>query len=160
MRRIFCSLLIAVGTVSTSSAQTVPDKNLPKKGALASTFVTGRSVATAPEPFGFDELNRNEESPISGSVSRGKPGEWQLKVFNNSKEDTYSVDVEVSQLNEALVVVKRDYFSYSIPPQGSKAQNISEASGVKGAQMNLTKWRNLTARKKSSASSAQQAAKK
>ena len=160
MRRIFCALLISFGTGATVSAQTVPDKTLPRKGSLASTFVTGKSVSTAPEPFGFDELNRKEESPITGSVSRGKPGEWQLKVFNNSKEDTYSVDVEVFQLNEGLAVVKRDYFSYTIPPQGSKGQSLAEASGVKGAELNLSKWKNLTAKKKPSANSTQQTANK
>lgn len=161
MRDIFCALVMIVGMVSTSSAQTVPDKNLPKSGSLSSTFVTGQRVGSVPEPFGFDELNRNEESPITGSVSRMKAGEWQLKVFNNSRDDAYSVDVEVRQLNEALGVVKRDYFSYTLPPQGSKAQTISAAAGVKGAELNLSRWRNLTAKKKSSAvNSSQQAAKK
>lgn len=148
MKRLVCALACAFGVASISSAETVPDKKLPKQGSLASTFVTGRSVTTSPEPFGFDELNRNEKSPITGSVSRLKPGEWQLKVFNNSQQDTYAVDVQVLQLNDALVVVKRDFFSYTLPPQGSKSQSISEASGVKGAEMSLTKWRNLTSKKK------------
>ncbi len=160
MKRLVSAVVCVFGVVSTLSAETVPDKNLPKEGSLASTFVTGRSVASAPEPFGFDELNRNERSPITGSVSRLKPGEWQLKVFNNSQKDTYAVDVEVLQLNEALSVVKRDFFSYTIPPQGSKAQSISEASGVKGAEMSLTKWRNLTSKKKVAGDPSQQSTKK
>ncbi len=160
MNRYMCAVVCAVGVVSTTMAETVPDKKLPKEGSLASTFVTGRSVASAPEPFGFDELNRNEKSPITGSVSRVRPGEWQLKVFNNSREDTYAVDVEVLQLNDALAVVKRDFFSYTIPPQGSKAQSISEGSGVKGAEMSLTKWRNLTSKKKAPATASQKSVEK
>lgn len=81
-------------------------------------------------------------------------------MFNNSHEDTYAVDVEVLQLNEALAVVKRDFFSYTLPPQGSKAQSISEASGVKGAEMSLTKWRNLTSKKKAAGAPSQQSTKK
>jgi hypothetical protein len=160
MKRFVCALACALGAVSPLSAQTVPDKKLPRTGSLSSSFVTGRSVTTAPEPFGFDELNRYEESPITGSVSRVRPGQWQLKVFNNSEKDTYAVDVEVFQLNDGLAVVKRDFFSYTIPAKGSKTQDIAEASGVKGAEMNLTRWRNLTSKKKVGTAPSQQSAKK
>lgn len=160
MRQLVCALVCAFGAVSSLSAQTVPDKKLPQRGSLSSSFVTGRSVTTAPEPFGFDELNRDEESPITGSVSRVRPGQWELKVFNNSEKDTYAVDVEVFQLNDSLAVVKRDYFSYTLSPKSSKAQDIAEASGVKGAEMNLTRWTNLTAKKKSAAAPPRQTVKK
>lgn len=155
MNRMWCSiaLALAVGVASKAWAQTVSDKKLPKTGSLSSTFVTGSSVNVAPEPFGSDNPMGDEQSPITGSVSRVKPGEWQLKVFNNSKDDTYAVDVEVSQFNESFTSVKRDYFSYTIPPQGSKVQSISEGLGVKGAQLNLSKWRNLTSKKKAAAKS-------
>jgi len=150
MKSLWCGFAVAVvcGSVCTVSAQTVPDKNLPKRGSLSTNYTTGRTVNTSPEPFGFDELKRDEESPIAGSVSRVKEGELELKVFNNSKEDAYSVDVEVLQMDENFAVLKRDYFSYTIPAQGSKVQKVTGVSGVKGSQMNLLRWKNLTAKKR------------
>ena len=157
MKRILCSftLVFVVGMASQTEAQTVPDKKLPKSGTLSSTFVTGSSVNVAPEPFGLDNPTGNDQSPITGSVSRMRPGVWQVKVFNNSQKDTYSVNVEVVQLNESFTAVKRDFFSYTIAPQGFKSQDVSEGLNVKGAQLNLSKWKNLTAKKKASARSSQ-----
>lgn len=150
MKRIYRALVLAVLLSSNAVAQTAvtPDEDLPKRGNLSSTFLTGKAKSTVPEPFGFDELKRDEQSPITGSVSRGKPGFWELKVFNNSKEATYSVDVEVRQLDDSLRVVKRDSFTYTLPPNGSKSQMITDGLNTKGAELELTKYTNLSAKKK------------
>jgi hypothetical protein len=146
------TLTVAMSVTSIAQSRVVPDKDLPKSGNLSSTFLTGKANSTVPVPFGFDELNRDSQSPITGSVSRGKPGFWELKVFNNSKEATYSVDVEVRQLDESLRVVKRDYFTYTLPPNGSKSQMITDGVNTKGAELELRKFTNLSAKKKVSAS--------
>jgi hypothetical protein len=78
----------------------------------------------------------------------------ELKVFNNSKTDTYSVNVEALQLNESLSVVKRDVFSYILPPNGFKQQTLIAAPGAKGAELNLEKYTNLTERKRKAAARA------
>ena len=147
----FLAVLVLMLTMSGSlfaQPKVVPDEDLPKSGNLSSTFLTGRAKSTVPEPFGFDELNRDAQSPITGSVSRAtKPGFWELKVFNNSKEATYSVDVEVRQLDESLRVVKRDYFTYTLPPNSSKSQMITDGVNTKGAELQLTKYTNLSAKK-------------
>ncbi|MEN9846915.1 MAG: hypothetical protein RIS36_2062 [Pseudomonadota bacterium] len=150
MDRIIRALVMCVALISSrvSFAEVTPDKDLPRSGNLSSTFNTGRAVSTAPEPFGFDELRRGEVSPLSGSISKVREGHLELKVFNNSTTDTYSVNVEARQLDENLRVVKRDLFSYTIHPQGSKRQTIVAAPGVKGAELNLDRYSNLTERKK------------
>ncbi len=149
MKRCLAVLPLICVMTGAALAQTAvtPDKDLPKSGQLSSTFVTGRASSSVPEPFGFDELNRTEQSPITGSVSRGKPGFWELKIFNNSKDATYSVDVEVRQLDESLRVVKRDYYSSILPPNSSKTQSITDGMNTKGAELELTKYTNLTAKK-------------
>ena len=146
-----CAVLTCSGV---SLAEVTPDKDLPTRGSLSTTFNTGRSVSTAPEPFGFDELRRDEVSPLSGSISKVTEGHLELKVFNNSKTDTYSVNVEALQLNESLSVVKRDVFSYILPPNGSKQQTLIAAPGAKGAELNLEKYTNLTERKRKAAARA------
>lgn len=153
MDRIIRALVVCVVLISSriSFAEVTPDKDLPRSGNLSTTFNTGRAVSTAPEPFGFDELRRDEVSPLSGSISKVREGHLEMKVFNNSTTDTYSVNVEALQLNENLSVVKRDSFSYTIPPQGSKQQTLVAAPGVKGAELNLDKYTNLTERKKKAA---------
>ena len=144
-------VFFALTFARVSIAQVTPDKDLPKRGNLSTTFNTGRSVSAAPEPFGFDELRRDEVSPLSGSISKVKDGHLDLKVFNNSTTDTYSVNVEALQLNENLTVVKRDVFTYTLPPGGSKQQTLTAAPGVKGAELNLDRYTNLTERRKKAA---------
>ena len=156
MDRIIRALAVCVvlTLARVSHAEVTPDKDLPRRGNLSTTFNTGRSVSAAPEPFGFDELRRDEVSPLSGSISKVKEGHLELKVFNNSKTDTYSVNVEALQLNENLTVVKRDVFTYTLPPNGSKQQTLVAAPGVKGAELNLDKYTNLTERRKKAAARA------
>ena len=151
MKRFCLGAVLTLAVVGHTVAETkvTPDEDLPKSGTLSSTFLTGNSVSTVPEPFGFDELNRDAQSPITGSVSRAKkPGFWELKVFNNSKEASYSVNVEVRQLDEALRVVKRDYFTYTLAPNTSKSEMIIDRGNTKGAELELTKYTNLSAKKK------------
>jgi hypothetical protein len=137
-----------------AGAEVTPDKDLPRRGNLSTTFNTGRAASSAPEPFGFDELRRDEVSPLSGSISKVKDGHLEMKVFNNSKTDTYSVNVEALQLDENLRVVKRDFFTYTLSPQSSKQQMLTAATGVKGAELNLDKYTNLTARRAKAAARA------
>ena len=150
MDRIIRALAVCVvlTLARVAYAEVTPDKDLPKRGNLSTTFNTGRAVSAAPEPFGFDELRRDEVSPLSGSISKVKEGHLDMKVFNNSKTDTYSVNVEALQLNENLDVVKRDVFTYTLPPNSSKQQTLVAAPGVKGAELNLDRYTNLTERRK------------
>lgn len=152
LRAIAVCVVLTVSRVSYG--EVTPDKELPKRGNLSTTFNTGRSVSAAPEPFGFDELRRDEVSPLSGSISKVKEGHLDMKVFNNSKTDTYSVNVEALQLDENLAVVKRDVFTYTLPPNGSKQQTLIAAPGVKGAELNLDRYTNLTERRKKAAARA------
>jgi len=144
----------ALTVARMAGAEVTPDKDLPRRGNLSTTFNTGRAASSAPEPFGFDELRRHEVSPLSGSISKVKDGHLEMKVFNNSKTDTYSVNVEALQLDENLRVVKRDFFTYTLSPQSSKQQMLTAATGVKGAELNLDKYTNLTARRAKAAARA------
>lgn len=139
--------LLCMVSLQGAHGEVKKDADLPKRGSLSSILQTGQNPSSVPEPFGFDELNREESSPLAGSVSRIGDGKFSVKVFNNSPKDTYSVDVEVLQRNRHGSVVRRDAFSYTIPPKSTKGQNVPEGLAVVAADLNLTKYRNLSAKR-------------
>ncbi len=136
------SLLAAQGV-----AEVRKDKELPKSGTLSATVQSGQAVNVAAEPFGFDDNNAGAVAPLTGSVSRQGVGYWRARVFNNSQTDTYSAHVELLQRNERKVVVRRDAFTYTIGPKSEKSEVVSEGVGVRGAELNLLSYKNLTAQR-------------
>jgi hypothetical protein len=139
------SLLIGLGSVA--HAEVKKDKDLPSRGVLSSTTQGGLAVNNVAEPFGGEDPSGREVSPITGSVVKAAGDRWRLKVFNNSDANTYSVDVEVVQLNSTRALVKRDAFTYVLKPKASKEQTVVSGVGTKTAQLVLTSYTNLTARK-------------
>jgi len=139
---VVLSLLAAQGI-----AEVRKDKELPKSGTLSATVQSGQAVNVASEPFGFDDNNAGAVSPLTGSVSRQGVGYWRARVFNNSQKDTYSVHVELLQRNERNVVVRRDAFTYTIGPKKEKSEVVPEGVGVRGAELNLVSYKNLTAQR-------------
>ncbi len=128
-------------------AEVRKDKDLPKSGTLSSTSQSGQAVTVVSEPFGFDDNNAGAVSPITGSVSREGRSGWRTKVFNNSTTDSYSVRVEVLQRNDRRTVVRRDAYTYTIPPKSVKTELVPEGVGVRGAELNLSEYKNLTAQR-------------
>ena len=129
-------------------AEVRKDKDLPKSGSLSSTRMTGQVSNAVPEPFGVVDPSGREVSPITGSVSRVDNDTWIMKVFNNSSTETYTVDVEVLQRDERGSVVKRDAYSYTLQPKATTSREVSSALHVRAADLNLTKYRNVTRRPK------------
>jgi hypothetical protein len=110
--------------------------------------MTGQVSNAVPEPFGVVDPSGREVSPITGSVSRVDNDTWMMKVVNNSSTETYAVDVEVLQSDERGSVVKRDAYSYTLQPKATTSREVSSALHVRAADLNLTKYRNVTRRKK------------
>lgn len=119
------------------------DKDLPKKGSLATSSLSGAASATFPDPFGGNDPSGREISPISGSVSRISSEQWEMKVFNNSK-DSYSVSVDIIQRDLRGSEVRRDSFSYALKPESSKSEKLPIGPGAYMAELNLRHWSNLT----------------
>jgi hypothetical protein len=131
----------------SKSPEVIKDKDLPKRGVLASTYAGGQGINDLEEPFGGDDPSGKSVAPITGSVSRASVDSWVIKVFNNSESDTYSVDVEVAQRDGRDVVCKRDFFTYKLEPKKSNGQPVSAGVGSETAQLTLVKYKNLTAGK-------------
>lgn len=149
MVRRFLALVACTSVVlpSVTVAEVKKDKDLPSSGVLSSTTQGGSAVNNVAEPFGGEDPSGRAVSPITGSVVKGAGERWRVKVFNNSETDTYSVDVEVNQLNGNKALVKRDAFTFVLKPKGSKDTTVGSGVGTKTAQLALTSYTNLTARK-------------
>jgi hypothetical protein len=135
--------------VSFATAEVRKDKDLPKSGSLSSTRMTGQVSNAVPEPFGVVDPSGKEISPITGSVSRINNDTWQMKVYNNSKVDSYSVDIEVIQRDDGGRVVKKDAYTYNLKPQSNNGRQISSGLNARQAELNLVKYKNVTRQSKS-----------
>lgn len=144
---------VAFGFVAVATAQVRKDKDLPKSGSLSSTRMTGQVSNAVPEPFGVVDPSGKEISPITGSVSRINNDTWEMKVLNNSKSETYSVDVEVIQRDDGGRVVKKDAYTYNLQPESSNGRRVMSGLNVRQAELNLVKYKNVTRRSKSADSS-------
>ena len=128
-------------------AQLVDPKDLPTSGNLSTSIKSGAAEAENPQPFGGEDVSGDIVAPITGSVSRLSRDTWIMKVFNNTK-DEYSVDVDVIQLNTSGSTVKTDSFSYRLKPGESEEESISTGLGARDAELNLRRWRNLSAERR------------
>lgn len=138
--------IASLGVASVVQAEVKKDKELPRSGVLSSTTQGGLAVNNVPEPFGGEDPSGREVSPITGSVVKASGERWRLKVTNNSETDTYTVDVEVVQLNGNRAVVKRDAFTYTLKPKSSKEGSVGSGVGTMTAQLKLSSYHNLTVR--------------
>ena len=97
-------------------------------------------------PWGENVLSEEPTSPITGSVSRVSPGQWVMRVFNNS-EDRYSVNLEVAQYNIRGAKIKGDSFSYTLKPKETAERPINAESSTDRCELNLKSWKNLSEKK-------------
>jgi hypothetical protein len=122
-------------------------KELPKSGSLSRALSAGSSSQSLPEPWGFEGAESKEKAPITGSVYRAARDKWTMKVFNNSKEDTYATTVEVVQYGPGAKKLKGDSFSFTLRPGQSEQTTLNSVLGSTDASLELRSWKNLTARK-------------
>lgn len=155
----FC-LFSFVVPLSAAPQKSAKEKDLPASGALASSGHFGRGNTGADLPWGSTDGGiTNGGSPISGSITRINPNEWQLKVFNNSK-DSYSVSLQVFQYNSSGSKVKTDSLSYSLAPGKSAERKIPAGISSDRAELNLGNWKKLGGSKKSKETQSEEAAPK
>jgi hypothetical protein len=69
------------------------------------------------------------------------------KLFNNSKVETYTVDIEVVQRNDRGTVVKRDSFSMTLKPGATNNREVAAGVGVLEADLNLLRYKNISKKK-------------
>jgi hypothetical protein len=127
-------------------------KELPKSGILSRSLDTGYQSKDVNLPWGYGEKDkvRDEDSgqpPITGSVSKVSERQWIMRVFNNS-EDSYSVDLKVTQRDNRDTVLKTDSYSYNLKPGEKAERNISSYANTADAQLALVSWRKLSSAKK------------
>lgn len=120
------------------------DGKLPSSGELSRSINSGDPARRVPDTFGGIDVLGNEQRALSGSVSRVDQEYWNVRVFNNSAEDTFSVNVGVKQFNDTGGVLKTDYFSYLLKPHASTEQMVQAAPGASEASLELRNYRKLT----------------
>lgn len=141
-----CAVCVMLSASLAYAAPDAPKKELPRSGTLSGTSVSGTGGKSVDAPWGSEDVI-NGGAPISGSVSKVSERQWNMRIFNNS-EDTYSVDLEVAQLNERNTKVKSDHYSYTLRPKQTAERSISAYSNTKQCTLNLLSWKNLTEHKK------------
>lgn len=150
-RRVFAPL--AVVLLVGSLAQAVPaeaqekKRELPKSGTLSATAGRGNVVEGV---WGGVDLSGEQAPPVSGSVSRIDPNNFQMRAFNNSK-DTYSLSLQVVQVDQRGNAVKRDSFSYTLKPNQSAERTVRSAPGAVDARLDVLRWKNLTEKQREAA---------
>lgn len=131
-------------------------RELPATGVLSQTRSSGTAGNSVPAPWGSDALDKSAP-PITGSVSRLGKDEWAVRIFNNS-EDTYSVSVEVVQMGRGSKRLKSDNYSYTLKGKAKAEREFKANQGVTDCVLKLTRWKNLTAKKKEASPSPTKAA--
>lgn len=139
--------LVVCFVVSTARAEVKQDKDLPKRGSLSTSKMTGSVVNNVPAIFGEENPYETGTSPITGSVSKVNNTTWIAKLFNNSKLETYSIDIEIVQRNDRGTVVKRDSFSMTLRPGATNSREVSAGVGVLEADLNLLRYKNISKNK-------------
>lgn len=140
--------ITSVVALSVAAQEKAPKKKeLPQSGVLSSTASTGYNQKSVAGLWG-DPYGRGSEAgaPISGSVSRLSPKEWNMSVSNSSK-DPYSVSLEVVQFDARGTRVKGDSFSYTLAPAQRIDRRIASAVNTVDCQLKLLQWKNLAPKK-------------
>jgi hypothetical protein len=139
--------VLIVGNEAIAAPQATPKAvagDLPRSGELSRSINSGDPARRVPDTFGGIDILGNDQRALSGSVSRVDQEYWSVRVFNNSSDDTFSVNVGVKQFNEAGGVVKTDYFSYHLKPHTSTEQTVQAAPGASEASLELRNYRKTT----------------
>jgi hypothetical protein len=116
--------------------QKVSEPKLPQEGLLASSG--GSSTST--DVFGDIALKEGEGPPISGSVSRMSTNQWQVKVFNNSK-DLVSGSFAVFQFDRLGNRIKQDRFTVTLRPGESMERRIPGTASSVNSRLSVTGWK-------------------
>ena len=137
---ILTSLVLSLST--SLFAEEKKDKPLPKSGSLSTNIsgITGNKAV--PGPWGGVDTSGEDASPISGSVSKLSKERWVVKLFNNS-ENTFSVDVAVTQLDRNGSSVKKDNYSYTLMPKQSVERSVTASPQTEQANLELVKWKKI-----------------
>ncbi|MCO6431688.1 MAG: hypothetical protein J5J00_12585 [Deltaproteobacteria bacterium] len=140
------SFLVSQSALAAAGDEKKKEDSLPRSGSLSSTITGSYGSQQVPEPWGGTDVAGQGTAPISGSVSKGPSGQWIMRIFNNSDE-TYSVDVSVTQYNRSGASLKKDFFSATLRPAQSSDRTISNAPNSENASLELVSWKKLTSKK-------------
>jgi len=117
---------------------------LPQKGVLSRSATENYNTKLVDAPWGGGGDSAGTP-PIAGSVSRKSEREWVAKLFNNS-DDAYSVSVEVIQMDKAGKRERLDSFSTRLSAKGAYERSLTATERTADAQLNLVRWKNLSAK--------------
>ncbi len=139
-------VLFALFCALPSYGEEVPRKpTYAPSGLLSQTKNTGGGGSANLEmPWGSEGVSQESNAPITGSVYRNSPTEWESKVFNNSSDATFSASIKVTQQNPSGGSVKSDFFSVTLKPGESHVQQFRSANNTANAQLDLLSWREVS----------------
>ncbi|MCB0354881.1 MAG: hypothetical protein KDD64_15210 [Bdellovibrionales bacterium] len=127
-----------------------PKRDLPKSGVLSGGYIGGFEGASIEGPAGFEDkdIYSEERAPITGSVSKQDSNYWNMKIFNNDEDDTYSVNLSVEQVDKRNSKIRSDNFSYTLKPQESQSRLIRSRPNTANMILKLSSWKRLGGKKK------------
>lgn len=137
------SVGFAASSVATLRAQEAKETPLPKSGTLSRTLSQESGSKSIPDPWGGTDLNEDSQPPITGSVSIQSRDKFVMRIFNNTEEDTYSVRVDVVQLDKSDRKVRVDPFSYTLGPKKSAERTVTRAASAADASLELRSWNKI-----------------
>lgn len=133
-------VLLSGAFLSAVNAQVTKEENLPQKGVLAEKLSSASYSAALPMPFGGLDPFGEKTSPITGGISE-RDGSWLVTLNNNSKERSYSVNVEFALYNDKGIKIGSQPYSYSLSPGQSVQRKAGGARGAVRAQLVLMSWK-------------------
>ncbi len=133
----------------TSEAKAPTPTPLPQSGVLSRSSTFGYNTKIVEGAWG-SESDASSKPPITGSISKVSDREWVAKLFNNS-EDTYTVSVEVKQMNAAGKRERSDSFSARLGPNENTERTLGATARTVDAELELRNWKNISELKRKSA---------
>ena len=150
IERTFWILVVGAFCLASSLVQAETkeekEKELPPSGTLSSSSSAGYGGHAVDAPWGADVISGG--APVSGSISRLGGNKWVMKVFNNSEEDKYSVDLKIVQTNNRGKQVKSDYYTYTLGPKKSAERTIRVNNSTQNCSLQLQSWKKIGGKKK------------
>lgn len=138
-----CTVIVA-GSFAIAEGK---KKELPPRGALASSSTSGYGARAQELPWGDVDISGKGASPVSGSVSRASATTWVVKLFNNSK-DQYSVSCSFVQLGKKGERITGSAISATLKPGGKYEQVVPMALNAVNTSLNLDSWKRFETKKK------------
>lgn len=131
---LFLSSSLFIADTSSLLAQ---EKTKPITGVIAGNTTKDSAVDYAGE-------SDSGPNPISGSVSKERPGRFIVRIFNSSEDERYSASFTLDLLDRNGKKVRSESFSYTLSPNDKKERIVSAPQSAEQTMLKLTSVKSLT----------------